>query len=302
MLPPLKPLIAFEAAVRLGSFTAAAGELHVSQGAISRQIAQLEGFLGFPLFHRDGRQILLTTEGERYASTVSTTLQRLSESTNELVHRFEKRPLTMVTSNAFASLCLMPRMTEISALLGDRELKLIARDDIAALDDLEYDLAVFYCRRRPKVPAAEPLFAEKIVAICSRMYRDSFKVRSDDELVRGTQLWCETPEEWIQWPDWLDHVGLDAAENYKRIQINNYPMVIQAVLDNQGVALGWRGMIDRHLAEGDLVQLTPHEWVTGSSFYLLKNKALNARASAKRQNDLNELLEWLRRSFQNTDS
>src|SRR6184192_32866 len=92
-LPPLNALRAFEVAARTMNFTVAAQELHVSQGAVSRHVAQLETFLGTRLFHRNHREVTLTQEGVKYAQAIRIAFDRVDEATHSLLHGGRQRPL-----------------------------------------------------------------------------------------------------------------------------------------------------------------------------------------------------------------
>src|ERR1044072_5261366 len=105
-LPPLQCLVAFESAVRHGSFTKAAAELHLTQSAISRQIAQLEDFLGRSLFVREHRSLRLTIAGEGYAKHVQWLLAPCSEATLDVMKRYGDQELTIACSSGVAVLWL----------------------------------------------------------------------------------------------------------------------------------------------------------------------------------------------------
>ena len=109
-LPPLQCLVAFEAAVRHSSFTKAASELHLTQSAISRQIQQLEEFLGRSLFVREHRSLRLTIAGESYAGHVQWLLANCAEATLEVMKRYGDLELTVACSSGVAVLWLTPRL------------------------------------------------------------------------------------------------------------------------------------------------------------------------------------------------
>src|SRR5690606_37261176 len=97
-LPPLNSLVAFEAAARHLSFTLAAKELNVTQGAISRQIRVLEDYLGKALFSRTTREINLTTTGGQYYVTVRESLQQVAHATAGIRHWRGAQQVTVITS------------------------------------------------------------------------------------------------------------------------------------------------------------------------------------------------------------
>src|SRR3546814_17389886 len=100
--PPLPALRTFEFAARHLSFTRAAAELHVTQGAVSQQIKQLEASLGFPLFHRSPRGLSLTDQGEELAATAESAFRRLFDKVDELCQKGAGGILTVSTSPSLA--------------------------------------------------------------------------------------------------------------------------------------------------------------------------------------------------------
>ena len=118
-LPPLDPLIAFEAAARLLSFTRAADELHLSQAAISQQIRNLEDSLQVKLFTRSHRAVQLTNEGREYQHTVTTVLTQLAGATMDIQNVEFSRQLVIGCDESFATQWLSARFDLLRALLPD---------------------------------------------------------------------------------------------------------------------------------------------------------------------------------------
>ena len=111
-LPPLNSLVAFEASARQLSFTLAAEELNVTQGAISRQIRQLEEYLGKAMFTRANRSINLTPTGLQYYQSVSHSLLDIAQVTGEVKKWQGEQKITVATTNAMAALWLLPKVAE----------------------------------------------------------------------------------------------------------------------------------------------------------------------------------------------
>jgi len=114
-LPSLGALRAFEAAARNLSFTAAANELCVTQAAISHQIRQLEGWLGFALFERRGHSLTLTSKGSAYLPDLTDAFDRMSAATLRLRERTDG-PLRVTVLPSFASRWLVPRLNAFRVL------------------------------------------------------------------------------------------------------------------------------------------------------------------------------------------
>ena len=145
-LPPLNALRAFEAAARLGSFSTAAEALHVTHGAISRQIRSLEDWLEMPLFERRGRRVLLTTLGRDYYHAVQSGFNTIIGATRRLTESGAKRRLTIDALPTFTMHWLLPRLTRFQLKHPTVELNLVTseRPLLSAAND--FDVAI---RRSP---------------------------------------------------------------------------------------------------------------------------------------------------------
>ena len=287
-LPPLKSLLYFEAAASARSFTRAADALNVTQGAVSRQVRQLEGFLGKPLFRRAERSVFLTDAGEDYYLTVRHLLDQLQVATRALRHAEEVDQVTVATSSALASLYLLPRLPAFRRSEPDVQIRILARDQMSGLNRADFDLALYFCREAPDEASSHRLFEEVVFPVCSPDYlrRNPGQFSNPAGLCRNL-IWQETDEHWINWPDWLEAMGLDVHLAERRLVVTDYPMVVQAAIAGEGVALGWGNLIDRYLASGELVKPTEHTLATGNGFYAI------SRPAGMESNRVRAVMEWL---------
>src|SRR5947209_14413312 len=102
-LPQLNALKAFEAAARHVSFTHAAAELCVTQGAVSHQVKALEAELGLKLFHRERQRLAITAAGRDYLAVVQDAFDRIAFGTDQLLQRQRSRVITISVSPDFAA-------------------------------------------------------------------------------------------------------------------------------------------------------------------------------------------------------
>src|SRR5450432_1447305 len=109
-LPPLSALRPFEAAARLESFSRAAQELHLTHGAVSRQVRALEQHVGAELFSRHGKRVALTPGGRAFAARIRNALQEIALAAGALASRRHDPRLTLSVLPSFASRWLMPRL------------------------------------------------------------------------------------------------------------------------------------------------------------------------------------------------
>ena len=269
-LPPLKSLVYFEAAARLQSFTRASIELNVTQGAVSRQIRQLESFLGRQLFVRKKRQIFLTDDGHNYYVSIAHLLRQIGEVTNNLVNPSAPDQVTLMTSSALASMYLLPKIPAFRQIHGDIQIRIVARDDLSKLDDADHDMALYYCRKPPPDRDSIVLFHEHVFPVCSPDYFSSHRAQFDTaEKLNTNLIWLESDEDWINWPEWLRAMEIEIETFHNRLVVNHYPMVIQAALAGQGVALAWANLVDAELERGALIRPLKESLRTDAGFYLM---------------------------------
>ena len=291
-LPPLNSLVAFEAAARHLSFTRAADEISVTQGAVSRQIRLLEEFLGIRLFDRDTRNLRMTTIGAQYYETVRNSLHDLSNSTHAILQHSRDEPITVITSYAMASFWLLPRYNEFQEDHPEVDLRIVSVNSFNDVSHFEYDLALFFRAVPPKDLDVTPLFGEKAFPVCSPRYLERHPSLLDPKnLAQATLLTLEDNEDWVRWRDWFEESNLEMPSTIRRIKMNNYPLLIQAALNGQGFALGWERLVDDYLDSGLLIRPIESEISTTSQFYLMRPKTSHRQ---KRGAEL--FCEWLEAS------
>ena len=142
-LPSLNGLRAFEAAARLGSFTAAGNELFVTQGAVSRSIQGIERDLGVALFHRRGRYLDLTAEGQRYAEVIAEAFRMMPNATAATRELAESDVLTVSMLPSFAAKWLVPRLPDLLAANPTLDLRISAFQQPTTFED-GVDVAIRY--------------------------------------------------------------------------------------------------------------------------------------------------------------
>ncbi|MEM5399885.1 MULTISPECIES: LysR substrate-binding domain-containing protein [Paraburkholderia] len=269
-LPPLPCLVAFEAAVRHASFTRAAAELHLTQSAISRQIQQLEEFLGRSLFVREHRSLRLTIAGEQYAAQVQRLLTQCAEATFDVMKHYGDLELTIACSSGVAVLWLTPRLPAFRAAYPNIKLRLIVRDGLATMSPAEFDVGVYYVRQQaPTHFTARRLFNEEVFPVCSPGYLAG-RALAPADLAGETLLLLEDGQrQWMSWPEWFDLNGMTMPKTPQGITINHYPQLVQLAILGQGVALGWRYMIDACIEDGLLVRVGESSASHGGGYYVI---------------------------------
>lgn len=272
-LPPMNSLIVFEAAARHLSFTQAALELNVTQGAISRQIRQLEEYLGKELFIRANRHIYLTPMGLQYYQTIYAALIEISKSTAEIKKWQGDNQVTVATTNAMAALWLLPKVAQFQQN-EDIDLRILTTENISDLNKMDCDLALFYCKSPPSGMHVTPLFPEEVFPVCSPSYLSKFNQLNTPEDIFSQHLLYldDSQKDWVTWAEWFERVGYPIIRPKYKMNINNYPLLIQAALNGQGVALAWGSLLDDHLEQHRLVRPVDTLLRTDSHFCLLEPK------------------------------
>ncbi|MGL4311889.1 MAG: LysR substrate-binding domain-containing protein [Paracoccaceae bacterium] len=272
LLPSLGSLVVFEAAGRLSSFSAAGRELAMSQAAVSYAIARLENQLGVPLFIREYRRVRLSGAGQRFHADVTIGLSHIERSAQTLRSVATGGHVTLSCSTAFAAFWMVPRMESFRAALPDVDLRIQTADRDLDLLGEGIPLGV-----RGGDPAdwphyiAEPLAPEEIFPVCGTGYLSGrLAPQTKADLLTHQLIHLEEPfRSAATWTDWFHSAGIDGQRVPKGLQINDYVLVIQSVMAGQGVALGWRHLVDGLVSKGALVRLTEHVLRTGKHFHVI---------------------------------
>ncbi|WP_148715589.1 transcriptional regulator GcvA [Chitinolyticbacter meiyuanensis] len=250
-LPPLNALRAFEAAARLESFSAAAAELFVTHGAISKQIKQLEAWLGVQLFERSGGRVKLTDVGWRYLVQVQDGFDLIANATHQLMQPNRQRRLTINSTPTLAMYWLLPRLTQFQQRFPDIELKLMTSDrDISRLDT-PFDVAI---RRGPgdwPGYATKPFLEERELPLISPALLERSPIQEAADLSRHTLLYADTRP--TAWQRWLTLAGVPELKPAATQHFDHFYLALQAAMDGLGVVLGPLPMIQAELDSGRLV-------------------------------------------------
>jgi len=279
-LPPTNALVTFEAVARHLSFTQAARELGVSQAATSRQVRVLEDHLRVALFNRARKRVRLTSSGRQLLEAVAMGLGHIASVADGLRRDRHGRALTVATSLAFSAFWLMPRLPAFHAAYPNLELRLSTSDSEADWTADDVDVAVVFGPPAIGGWRSEALFGDEVIAVCRPDY---FGARGLPETVAElggeTLLQIESPYvSWISWPDWFARNAAPLARDPRGPRFNSYSIAIQAALDGQGLALGWRRLVEPLLRDGRLIRVTSGQVTPDDAYKLLiQERAREAR-------------------------
>ncbi len=292
-LPPLEPLIAFEAAARLLSFTRAGEELHLSQAAISQQIRNLESHLQVPLFTRSHRAVQLTNEGREYQHTVAAILKQLAGATTDIQNVEFSRHLVIGCDQALAAQWLSPRFAQLRQLLPAVALRIIASDDYGESLGPEIQVAILHGDGQWPGFHAQRLYAEEVFPVCSPDYPHQQAQQDWAGWLLQAQLidLVDNHWNWINWRLWLGGNSIEEPLGNRNLHINSYPLVIDAACAGLGVALGWGGLVDDLIEQGRLVRPLTQSLKTELGYYFI------CRDNLQDDETIAQLRNWLFEEF-----
>lgn len=290
LVPSMGSLVVFEAAGRLMSFSGAARELAMTQAAVSYSIARLEDQLGTSLFLREYRRVRLTEAGRRFHADVSIGLLHIQRSAKSIRSAAVGTHVTLSCSTAFAAFWMVPRMNKFRADLPGIDLRIQTSERDLDLAGEGIPLAI-----RGGSPDEWPQFASEVLApeeiypVCGANYRGKLVRNSKaDELLSHQLIHLDEPfRRAATWGDWLSSAGVVVRRPPKGLQINDYVLVIQSVIEGQGVALGWAHLVEGMVAKGVLRRLTRHSLITGKNFYITWPRDIQVTAAVR------QVREWL---------
>jgi LysR family glycine cleavage system transcriptional activator len=251
-LPPLNALRSFDAAARHQSFTRAADELCVTQGAVSHQVKALETELGLQLFKRERNGLLITDAGRDYLAVVRDIFDRLELATDRLLQRQRSGTITVTTSPDFAAKWLVGRLGRFAEAYPDIELKLAAlmhRVDFARED---MDLAIRHGDGQwPELDAVN-LSAEELFPVCSPSLMTSRGgLHKPEDVLKFPLLHLDDRRDWSRWLEAAGHSGEGLLHGPI---LNHASMLIDAAIDAQGIALARTMLAANDLITGRLVR------------------------------------------------
>ncbi|MCP4336088.1 MAG: LysR family transcriptional regulator [Gammaproteobacteria bacterium] len=280
-------LFVFEVCGRLMSFTRAAGELGVSQPAVSLAIRQLEQALGQALFLREHRAIRLTDAGERLFTEVSISFQRILKTLNQITPLSTPALVTLSISTAFANYWVMPRLTRLHQALPGIDLRLQVVDRDLDLEHEKVSLGIRRGRGNWSGYQSATIAREELLAVASPAYLAAQGVpRSLEDLGHHQFVHLEEPfRPRPQWRDWFQAFKLDYVDRGEGLRLNDYALVIQAAMAGEGIALGWRHVVDSLIKSRLLVPVVSQSWITGEEFHLIWSDKSTLTESARQVRD-----------------
>lgn len=253
----------FEAVARCGGFTRAAQELHITQGAVSQQIKQLEDWLKTPVLQRLPRRVVLTAEGERLHHVVGDAFRNMDTVIGELRHGRVAAPMEMICAPSFAMRWLMPRMGAFFRCNPD--IPLCVQAEVQPLDDKHppgkhIDAVICFTPTQTAPPGGIAMLDEWMFPVASPEFLVAHpELRTPEDLRSNFLLHDDSP--WagasplIEWRTWLEHAGVDLPDLHLGQRFNLSQLAVGSAMTGQGIAMGRAAIVFEDVLAGRLVDV-----------------------------------------------
>jgi len=267
---------------RHGSLSSAAQILGLSQPAVSYQIRRLEEQLGVRLLQRQHRGVELTIEGRRLFDAAIRSVSEIDALSRSFRSEAERPAIRLRTDYAFSSLWLIPRMHAFRLLYPEMDIQIVASQRMEqGLPDIS-DVAVVFGTREEFGGHGTLLLPEKVVPVCSQGFADRngpFAGPADIAAARLLHLDTRGPSPWFDWNSYLGEFGVnrDPTAGQGELSFNTYSLVVQAAIGEQGLAIGWMGLVDSLLASRMLVVAGPPLEVSDRGYWLMPPRTRSVR-------------------------
>lgn len=246
---PLNALRAFEAAARLGGFSAAAVELGVTAGAVTAHVKALEEALGTPLFERHAKGVRLSALGQRALPEFTEAFDRLGLAVQTLRAEAAPRTVHIAALPAIAQLWLSPRLPAIRAAAPDITVSITALEAPPDLKRTPFDLNLFY----REDDLGRHVAGDEVFPVCAPQLAGRLRTPAD---LAG--IACLTDSAWPgDWQAWLGAAAPGLAIVPKGPIYSLYALAVEETVNGAGVLIGHSALVAAHLASGALV--TPFE-------------------------------------------
>jgi LysR family glycine cleavage system transcriptional activator len=284
-LPALNALKAFEAAARHESFTRAAEELCVTQGAVSHQVKALEAELGIKLFNRERQRLIITEAGRDYLTVLRDAFDRIAVGTERLVQRQTSGVLTVSTSPDFAAKWLVNRLGRFAEAHPGIDLRVSATLHHIDFAREDVDLAVRHGDGSWAGLDVARLSTEQLFAVCSpKLLRGRQRISKPADVLKFPLLHLDDRKDWARW---LEAAGVANAELAHGPVLNRASMIIDAAVDGQGIALARTTLAAWDLINGRLVRPLAETLRLSKTYWIVCPKATSALPKIK------TFREWL---------
>ncbi|AEV60188.1 LysR family transcriptional regulator [Pseudomonas ogarae] len=266
-IPSTTALISFEAAARHESFTKAAQELSLTQGAICRQIASLEDFLSVELFRRSRRGVKLTEAGLSYSRRVATQLDAVERDALSVMGHTGANVIELAVVPTFGTQWLLPRLKDFQQQHPEVTVNLTNRTRPFLFADTEFDAAIYFGDADWSGTESHKLMGENPMPVCSPTLLGD-RTSLTPEAIAELPLLQQTTRPYA-WRQWFNAQNLNIARDLTGPRYELFSMLAQAAMHDMGIALIPPFLIQRELAEKRLVVANRSALSSIKAYYLM---------------------------------
>ncbi|REG78205.1 LysR family transcriptional regulator [Marinomonas pollencensis] len=262
-LPTTSSLVAFEATVRLGSMTAAAQELNITQPLVSQRIRSLEDVLGGVLINRSKKPLKATRAGQHFYNNIQGSMQNLLHAFASAKHDLNdnKKKISICAYFGFAFHWIMPRLQRLQEAFPDYLFEIQPTNSLDDMTQSNADIVFHFSSKVGKHRFEKSFIKEQVFPVCSPEFAARYKLTDHDEItnLRNLPLLHKDQDDprWFNWHNWAELLGIQYSDLPVMFCYNNYPLVVESAVNGHGICLGWQGIIDNFIADGKLIKLGP---------------------------------------------
>lgn len=278
--PPLKALVAFDAAMRTNSFSIAANELHVTPGAVGQQIQKLEEWLGVLLFSRQIRQVKPTTDGLAYWQQIQPALAQIHNA-SRLLKSSRSQGVWISMPPSFAAKWFTRRMADFLTRHPAVELHFNSSTATIDFEREPLDLAIRHFDGNDPRLESTLLYQSEARVYCSPAYAARLSLKNPDDLLRATLLHTTLQP---HWQEWLQHFsGIDSARAMKLpgIHFDQGLMAIEAAKQGQGIVMTSPLLVEEEMASGTLIEPFGLGLMLATGYYIVHPRKTPLRPPAE---------------------
>ncbi len=278
--PRLNILRTFEAAGRRLSFSVAADDLKISQAAVSQQIRQLEAYLDATLFVRHHRRLSLTSTGQAYLEAVHEALDRLDSVTDQLFPDRQNQVVTLRCTSGIATLWLVPHLSSLQMHHANIDLRIKTLDHTHEYyQSSGADLEIFIQGEGDSDADALKLLTATITPVCSaKLFTGRSRPQYPVDVLEHKLIHVLGYDD--DWHRWFRRHRLNDVEVPRGLSVDGSLIAIEAAQRGDGVMLGRRPFIDRHLHSGELVEVFKKPFHLYADYYLRQAPATTGRRAS----------------------
>jgi len=287
-LPPLNAIRAFEAAARNRSFSRAANELHVTQGAISRHIKTLEENLNCQLFLRHPQGVELTDAGEQLLPDLTSSFERITQAIRRV--SVSDKELKIIAAPTMAIRWLIPYLQQYQ--VENPDIRISTSWFKSSYDEFfegGFDIG-FDCESssitRPEGLESMFLISESLTPVCSPEYLKAVGPINNPQDMAGFTLIHSTPNQW-DWRMWFEHTGIDVSHADQGRVFDTAEMAISAAINGMGIAIVDMNFIQAELKDGRLVAPVDVVLREGTGYHLF------TRSGRLQERKLKTFVDWI---------